>query len=114
MGAKGMTQGEAMEVDNMQRIGGSGLMGRKQSPHLWGGERNPFTYVLMREAVRYAQGLGLKDEFIPDLQTINGVLHAIHPRGRMVRLKYSLDWETQHEYNALLDEMADLMAFNPP
>jgi hypothetical protein len=98
-----------MNVGAIGRVGHSGLMewsdSWKRGPMIWEGERYPLTYRLFREAVRYAETKGLRDQQLPDFRTENGILHAIHPNGRMIRLKYTTDWDQQEEYKALIEEM---------
>jgi hypothetical protein len=105
-----------MDVDTMKRLGSASLVmrigGLKRGPGIWEGERDPLTYTLFREAVQYAMARGLRDEYIPDLRTENGILHAVHPGGRLIRLKYTIDWEKQEEYKALVEEMVRRMPHN--
>lgn len=102
-----------MSIETMGRVGNSGLMewsdSWKRGPMIWEGERYPLTYRLFREAVKYAESKGLRDQYLPDLRTENGILHAVHPNGRMIRLNYTTDWDQQEEYKALVDEMVQRM-----
>jgi hypothetical protein len=106
-------RGLNMDINTMKRVGNSSLMGWGETweirPAIWEGERYHLTYFLFREAVKYAESKGLRDQYLPDLRTENGILHAIHPNGRMIRLKYTTDWDQQEEYKTLVDEMVQRM-----
>lgn len=98
-----------MDIDTTWRLGNSGLRGWGESyelrPAIWEGERYSLTYYLFRKAVEYAESKGLRGQYIPELRTENGILHAYRPNGRSVRLKYTTDWDQQEEYKALVEEM---------
>lgn len=70
---------------------------------------------MFRKAVEYAELQGLTPDYMPELRSENGVLHAIRPSGRKLRLEDREGWEQLSGYAKLVEELAVMMrAERPP
>lgn len=75
----------------------------------WDGRSLDPSLPMFREAVQYAERRGLTKEYMPELRSENGVLHAFIGPRRKLRLEPIPDWEQSSGYAALVDELRKKM-----
>jgi hypothetical protein len=80
----------------------------------WDGRCMDPSLGMFRKAVDYALAQGLAWEFMPELRSENGVLHAIRPSGKKLRLQDVIGWEQRSGYAKLVDEMVSMMRAKRP
>ncbi len=64
---------------------------------------------MFREAVKYAYEMGLTPDFIPELRSENGVLHAFKENGEKIRLEHGPDWAYKTGFAKLVEERTEQM-----
>jgi hypothetical protein len=69
---------------------------------------------MFRKAVNHALMKGLTWDYMPELRSENGVLHAIRPSGRKLRLEDVAGWEQRSGYAELVDELVYMMRTGRP
>lgn len=82
-----------------------GNRGRRGS---WDGRSHDPSLSMFRRAFIYAVERGLRPEFMPELRTENGVLHAYRQDGTKLRLEQVPEWEDLTGYASLVAELRAL------
>lgn len=74
----------------------------------WDGRSHDPSLSMFRRAFSYAVEQGLNSEFMPDLRSENGVLHAYRQDGTKLRLEQCPGWEDRTGYASLVEELRGL------
>lgn len=74
----------------------------------WDGRSPDPSLGMFRRAFSYAVDKGLSPEFMPELRSENGVLHAYRRDGSKLRLEHSPEWEDRSGYASLVEELRTL------
>lgn len=82
---------------------------------IWDGRSLDPSLPMFREAVLYAERSGLTKDYMPELRSENGVLHAFVGTHRKLRLELVPGWEHSSGYAALVDGLRKKMVaeFSP-
>ncbi|MDW5562977.1 MAG: hypothetical protein SA339_07095 [Methanomassiliicoccus sp.] len=79
--------------------------GIRKGENMWDGRCIDPSLRMFRKAVDYALAKGLAWDDMPELRSENGVMHAIRPSGKKLRLEDKPGWEHQSGYAKLVNEM---------
>lgn len=82
-----------------------GAVGRRGA---WDGRSPDPSLGMFRRAFKYAVERGLSPEFMPELRSENGVLHAYRQDGSKIRLDHCPGWEDRTGYASLVEELRAL------
>ena len=74
----------------------------------WDGRSHDPSLGMFRRAFSYAVERGLWPEFMPELRSENGVLHAYRRDGTKLRLEQGPGWEDRTGYASLVEELKSL------
>ena len=74
----------------------------------WDGRSHDPSLGMFRRAFAYAVERGLSPEFMPELRSENGVLHAFRRDGTKLRLEHCPGWADRSGYASLVEELRAL------
>jgi hypothetical protein len=91
--------------DAMEDVSLSTTSGKENKMGKWDGRSMEPNLRMFCKAVDYALSRGLTWNNMPELRSENGVMHAIQPNGKKLRLEDRKGWEQQSGYAKLVSEM---------
>lgn len=79
--------------------------GAKAGRGSWDGRCDDPSLSMFRRAFSYAVERGLRSEFMPELRSENGVLHAYRHDGTKLRLEPCPEWEDRTGFASLVEDL---------